>query len=273
MAANSLKDARAALLADTALAGCGVRPRAGGSSRRGARRGVHRRRGRESPGGPGGARLLRAPRAVSRAPTSTSCSCTMFAAASATWSRISPNAAGTRCGMPDSSPVTARRAGQGFDGARRRGPRRTDAILDGGPCGRHGADRRSRREGSPARGPRRGTRMLTQLADAAELRRLRPGLVSEMLEPDVKDGGGGLRDLQHVDVGRLRARCRRVRRPRAPWLRIRVRCCRDSRHSATGCSMSRVALHARRRADAPIDSRSRSNPRSRTCSGSPTPTR
>ncbi len=31
MAANSLKDARAALLADTTLAGCGVRPRAGGS--------------------------------------------------------------------------------------------------------------------------------------------------------------------------------------------------------------------------------------------------
>jgi len=42
---------------------------------------------------------------------------------------------------------------------------------------------------------RRGTRVLTQLADAAELRRLRPGLVSEMLEPDVKDGSGGLRDL------------------------------------------------------------------------------
>jgi [protein-PII] uridylyltransferase len=42
---------------------------------------------------------------------------------------------------------------------------------------------------------RRGTRVLEQLADAAELRRLRPGLVSEMLEPDVKEGGGGLRDL------------------------------------------------------------------------------
>jgi [protein-PII] uridylyltransferase len=43
---------------------------------------------------------------------------------------------------------------------------------------------------------RRSKRVLRQLAAAAELRRLRPGLVAEMLEPDVKEGAGGLRDIQ-----------------------------------------------------------------------------
>jgi [protein-PII] uridylyltransferase len=42
---------------------------------------------------------------------------------------------------------------------------------------------------------RRRERMLVALADAAELRRARPGPVAEMLEPDLKDGAGGLRDL------------------------------------------------------------------------------
>ena len=40
--------------------------------------------------------------------------------------------------------------------------------------------------------------MLTQLAEASALRRVRPGLVAEMLEPDLKDGGGGLRDIQSL---------------------------------------------------------------------------
>ena len=45
---------------------------------------------------------------------------------------------------------------------------------------------------------RRGRRLLTQLTEASELRRVRPGLVAEMLEPDLKDGGGGLRDIQSL---------------------------------------------------------------------------
>jgi [protein-PII] uridylyltransferase len=42
---------------------------------------------------------------------------------------------------------------------------------------------------------RRRDRMLRALADAAEVRRLRPGPVAEMLEPDLKEGAGGLRDI------------------------------------------------------------------------------
>ncbi len=45
---------------------------------------------------------------------------------------------------------------------------------------------------------RRHERMLRALADAAELRRLRPGPVAEMLEPDLKEGAGGLRDVQSL---------------------------------------------------------------------------
>lgn len=42
---------------------------------------------------------------------------------------------------------------------------------------------------------RRRSSLIPQLADAAMLRRLRPGRVAEMLEPNLKDGAGGLRDL------------------------------------------------------------------------------
>jgi [protein-PII] uridylyltransferase len=43
---------------------------------------------------------------------------------------------------------------------------------------------------------RRRNRVVAALADAATLRELRPGPVAEMLEPDLKDGAGGLRDVQ-----------------------------------------------------------------------------
>jgi [protein-PII] uridylyltransferase len=56
----------------------------------------------------------------------------------------------------------------------------TDALLS---RGRDLAERRHRR-------------VLTMLADSAERRRARPGLVAEVLEPDVKEGAGGLRDIQ-----------------------------------------------------------------------------
>ncbi|GIU86308.1 MAG: bifunctional uridylyltransferase/uridylyl-removing enzyme [Acidimicrobiia bacterium] len=43
---------------------------------------------------------------------------------------------------------------------------------------------------------RRRDRLLPALADAADARRVRPGPVAEMLEPDLKEGAGGLRDVQ-----------------------------------------------------------------------------
>jgi len=45
---------------------------------------------------------------------------------------------------------------------------------------------------------RRSERMLHALADAAATRRIRPGPVAEMLEPDLKEGAGGLRDVQSL---------------------------------------------------------------------------
>ena len=44
--------------------------------------------------------------------------------------------------------------------------------------------------------PRRRDRVVEALAAAAALRQERPGPVAEMLEPNLKDGAGGLRDLQ-----------------------------------------------------------------------------
>ncbi|MDQ1458842.1 MAG: [protein-PII] uridylyltransferase, partial [Actinomycetota bacterium] len=46
---------------------------------------------------------------------------------------------------------------------------------------------------------RRRGRVLPVLADAADLRRQRPGAIAEMLEPDLKEGGGGLRDVHSFE--------------------------------------------------------------------------
>ena len=45
---------------------------------------------------------------------------------------------------------------------------------------------------------KRQARVLRALADGADVRRARPGLIAEMLEPDVKEGAGGLRDVQSL---------------------------------------------------------------------------
>jgi [protein-PII] uridylyltransferase len=46
---------------------------------------------------------------------------------------------------------------------------------------------------------KRRDRVVDALAGAAALRQIRPGPVAEMLEPNLKDGGGGLRDLHALD--------------------------------------------------------------------------
>ncbi len=46
---------------------------------------------------------------------------------------------------------------------------------------------------------RRSGRVLPVLADAVDHRRQRPGAIAEMLEPDLKEGAGGLRDVQSFD--------------------------------------------------------------------------
>ncbi|HET9729732.1 MAG TPA: DUF294 nucleotidyltransferase-like domain-containing protein, partial [Acidimicrobiia bacterium] len=102
---------------------------------------------------------------------------------------------------------------------------------------------------------RRQGRLLRQLADASELRRVRPGAVAELLEPDVKDGAGGLRDAHALDwagwalgepggIAALRARgyvspddCARIDAGRALLLDIRVELQRT-----TGSHSDRLAL-------------------------------
>jgi [protein-PII] uridylyltransferase len=48
---------------------------------------------------------------------------------------------------------------------------------------------------------RRAGRVLPLLAAAVDLRRQRPGAIAEVLEPDLKEGAGGLRDLQSLEWG------------------------------------------------------------------------
>ena len=44
--------------------------------------------------------------------------------------------------------------------------------------------------------PKRRNRLIDDLASGAAARVERPGPIAEMLEPDLKDGAGGLRDVQ-----------------------------------------------------------------------------
>src|SRR5262249_6953762 len=46
---------------------------------------------------------------------------------------------------------------------------------------------------------RKRGRVLTVLASAVDYRRQRPGAIAEMLEPDLKEGAGGLRDVQSLE--------------------------------------------------------------------------
>ena len=55
------------------------------------------------------------------------------------------------------------------------------------------------RQGARARDAAAATECSRALADAAEIRRLAPGPVAEMLEPDLKEGAGGLRDVQSFE--------------------------------------------------------------------------
>ena len=68
--------------------------------------------------------------------------------------------------------------------------------------------------------PKRRGRLVEALAAGAATRLERPGAIAEMLAPNLKDGGGGLRDVQAPGLGGMGARPgRRVgarpRRPRA----------------------------------------------------------
>ena len=120
---------------------------------------------------------------------------------------------------------------------------------------------------------RRRERVLRALADAAEMRRLRPGPVAEMLEPDLKEGAGGLRDVQSfgwagwaLGAPGGTAALARAGLPRRRRSRARRR--PGTRSSSTCASRSSASRPA-----TPTASRCRSRTRSRRCSGSPMPTR
>jgi [protein-PII] uridylyltransferase len=74
------------------------------------------------------------------------------------------------------------------------------ALLDGRVVGGNApAMGRQVVEDARRRAERDRTALVTRLSDDSLLRQLRPGPVAEMLDPNLKDGAGGLRDLQALE--------------------------------------------------------------------------
>ena len=97
-------------------------------------------------------------------------------------------------------------------------------------------------EGVRARGEAEGT-VIPRSRAAADARYTRPGPVAEMLEPNLKDGAGGLRDLQALGwVGVDRGR-HRPRRPGCRGRHLQPTTSTSSRPPTCALLDVRVALH------------------------------